>query len=183
MMKVKVLERRDLMGQPALIVDVDVECLGCGYNLKTLSWTANCPECGRRVEDSRVLLSWPYSSQMVRRLQLFLKIFLLGVILRTLAWSQMSIACLYAMQILRSPYRQMFRWATFFWIYGELIGGVIIGISLILATTGYEAKRRPRRAYCRVTQLAASASVLSAALSLTSFRKLIEAMLPPGKVN
>lgn len=31
-------------------VAVDIACLGCGYNLKTMPVDANCPECNRPVE-------------------------------------------------------------------------------------------------------------------------------------
>jgi hypothetical protein len=33
-------------------VNEDRFCVGCGYNVRTLKWNANCPECGRAVWDS-----------------------------------------------------------------------------------------------------------------------------------
>jgi len=34
------------------IIDQERFCIGCGYNLRTLHWSAKCPECGRDVLDS-----------------------------------------------------------------------------------------------------------------------------------
>jgi hypothetical protein len=34
------------------VIDSDRSCIGCGYNLRTLTWRAKCPECGRDVLDS-----------------------------------------------------------------------------------------------------------------------------------
>lgn len=33
-------------------INVDMACVGCGYNLRTLAVNGRCPECGRRVGDS-----------------------------------------------------------------------------------------------------------------------------------
>src|SRR3954471_17563842 len=35
------------------IVQEDRFCLACGYNVRTLKWSGQCPECGRSVWDSR----------------------------------------------------------------------------------------------------------------------------------
>ncbi|MCB9851498.1 MAG: hypothetical protein H6819_00260 [Phycisphaerales bacterium] len=35
-------------------LDADLHCIRCGHNLRTLSWSANCGECGTPVEQSRV---------------------------------------------------------------------------------------------------------------------------------
>lgn len=34
------------------LIDSDLECIGCGYNLRTLTRDANCPECAAPVADS-----------------------------------------------------------------------------------------------------------------------------------
>jgi hypothetical protein len=36
------------------VVDHDLICIGCGYNLRTLRWDSVCTECGRAVEDSAI---------------------------------------------------------------------------------------------------------------------------------
>lgn len=33
-------------------VALDTSCIGCGYNLKTMAVSGNCPECGRPVNDT-----------------------------------------------------------------------------------------------------------------------------------
>ena len=33
-------------------VESDLQCAGCGYNLRTLAWDARCPECGLAVDRS-----------------------------------------------------------------------------------------------------------------------------------
>lgn len=45
------MPRTEPTGLKAL-VDIDLSCLGCGYNLRTLSHDARCPECGERVSRS-----------------------------------------------------------------------------------------------------------------------------------
>ena len=42
----------------AMIAD-DLHCLGCGYNVRGLRVHGRCPECGRAVRDSLVLLTQP----------------------------------------------------------------------------------------------------------------------------
>jgi hypothetical protein len=34
------------------VVDHDLPCIGCGYNLRTLRWDGVCTECGHAVGDS-----------------------------------------------------------------------------------------------------------------------------------
>ena len=34
-------------------VELDLPCVGCGYNLRTLAWESQCPECGQRVRASK----------------------------------------------------------------------------------------------------------------------------------
>ena len=40
------------MAAPPLTVSDDLTCIGCGYDLRTLSVSGACPECGRAVADS-----------------------------------------------------------------------------------------------------------------------------------
>jgi hypothetical protein len=53
-----VTEARRLSGQPDQVlgqdgcVAIDLKCIGCGYNLRTLQKTGVCPECGKKVLDS-----------------------------------------------------------------------------------------------------------------------------------
>lgn len=40
-------------GRPASpIIDIDLPCVGCGYNLRTQPMAASCPECGRPVVET-----------------------------------------------------------------------------------------------------------------------------------
>lgn len=36
------------------VVETDLACAGCGYNLRTIAWAGICPECGLAVERSRL---------------------------------------------------------------------------------------------------------------------------------
>ncbi len=38
---------------PEHVISSDERCDGCGYNLKTLSATGRCPECGLSISESR----------------------------------------------------------------------------------------------------------------------------------
>ena len=44
------------------IVD-DLHCAGCGYNLRTLAWDAECPECAIPAVDSRVPAGFQFRSR------------------------------------------------------------------------------------------------------------------------
>lgn len=36
------------------VVETDLACARCGYNLRTAAWAGVCPECGLAVERSRL---------------------------------------------------------------------------------------------------------------------------------
>ena len=62
---------------PDVYVAVDMTCIGCGYNLRTLAVASACPECSRPIEDTRHLWFDPFDATDAERL--------LGSI-GTLAW-------------------------------------------------------------------------------------------------
>ena len=50
------------------VVDTDLACARCGYNLRTAAWAGVCPECGLAVERSRPIGDLRFESlQAVRR--------------------------------------------------------------------------------------------------------------------
>ncbi len=46
-------------------IDVDLPCVKCGYNLRTLTGDATCPECGTRVVESSLLPGFRFKSRRV----------------------------------------------------------------------------------------------------------------------
>jgi hypothetical protein len=71
---------------PSLVVVEDLACADCGYNLRTLSWSARCPECGRPVSDSRPLAGFRFSERWVAgRLRAALVLLVVAVLLPVLA--------------------------------------------------------------------------------------------------
>ena len=44
-------------------VTVDLECVRCGYNLRTLAWSGRCPECARAVADSALPTGFTFASR------------------------------------------------------------------------------------------------------------------------
>lgn len=52
------------------VIAFDLTCVGCGYNLRTLSWSARCPECGIDVAASRLPAGTSFESwRQLRRLR------------------------------------------------------------------------------------------------------------------
>lgn len=86
------------------LIDGDLECVGCGYNLRTLARDANCPECAAPVGDSvdafpPAFLFRRWSS--IRWIRLGLLLWVLSI----LAWAGGFIYC--TMRV---------AWATELWI-------------------------------------------------------------------
>ncbi|OWY70566.1 hypothetical protein B7486_13170 [cyanobacterium TDX16] len=86
------------------LIDADLECVGCGYNLRTLARDANCPECAAPVGDSvdafpPAFLFRRWSS--IRWIRLGLLLWVLSI----LAWAGGFIYC--TMRV---------AWATELWI-------------------------------------------------------------------
>ena len=42
----------DMVRQAGSVIEVDTECIHCGYNLRGLTNEGRCPECGSPVDDS-----------------------------------------------------------------------------------------------------------------------------------
>jgi len=85
-------------------IDGDLECVGCGYNLRTLASDANCPECAAPVADSvdafpPAFLFRRWSS--IRWIRLGLLLWVLSI----LAWAGGLIYC--TMRV---------AWATELWV-------------------------------------------------------------------
>ncbi|MFH1747960.1 MAG: hypothetical protein ABIG44_13070 [Planctomycetota bacterium] len=53
------------------MVETDLPCAACGYNLRTLVWSSKCPECGRPVKHSAPLRGFRFHSlRSIRRARL-----------------------------------------------------------------------------------------------------------------
>ncbi|MBE7506563.1 MAG: hypothetical protein HS101_09790 [Planctomycetia bacterium] len=91
-------------GTGSVFIDADLECVGCGYNLRTLARDAKCPECAVPVADSvdafpPAFLFRRWSS--IRWIRLGLLLWVLSI----LAWAGGLIYC--TMRV---------AWATELWI-------------------------------------------------------------------
>jgi hypothetical protein len=81
----------------ALTLELDVQCLHCGYNLRTLELDSRCPECGQPVLQS--LARRPFGTVSRRTLQRVA----LGLILSMLSSPLAGIAAFLAVDSGRSP--------------------------------------------------------------------------------
>ena len=61
-------------------VDADLSCVGCGYNLRTLGETGNCPECGRGVGESLAAVRGHVDERVRRLLVRAAEMFLLAAL-------------------------------------------------------------------------------------------------------
>ncbi len=67
------------------IVDVDLECHACGYNLRSLAWTSVCTECGRAVAQSIPPERFRFKGRRyAARTGLGVRILLVAILLRAL---------------------------------------------------------------------------------------------------
>lgn len=68
------------------IVDFDLECHACGYNLRSLAWNSVCTECGRAVAVSTLPEGFRFAGRRYgARTALGVRILLLAILLRALA--------------------------------------------------------------------------------------------------
>jgi len=85
------------------VVATDLGCRTCGYNLRTLAWSARCPECGSAVDASRLPADCPFGSYNdVQRARKAVFVLISAVALLTFA-ALLGTAILVAMQLAPSP--------------------------------------------------------------------------------
>ena len=70
-------------------IDHDVSCMHCGYNLRSCRPEDDCPECGRRIEDTllramRLRADTKWRNRMVVGLNLILIVAVIDLILAVL---------------------------------------------------------------------------------------------------
>ncbi len=53
---------------PEAVISCNLQCVGCGYNLRTMQFAGRCPECGLAVERSSLLL--PQSRETAKAIKL-----------------------------------------------------------------------------------------------------------------
>ncbi|MCC6358883.1 MAG: hypothetical protein IT450_09075 [Phycisphaerales bacterium] len=126
------------------LVEFDVPCAECGYNLRTLPTDGRCPECAHAVADSlRLPLTWPSSLSGVRRA---MRIWIVGVVICTASmllvwlflrfWFPLSLT--YPLLADRTLTR-----STFMSLYTlDLVGGLVRVASMMLLLVSIRRKAR-----------------------------------------
>lgn len=111
-------------------VDVDLACIGCGYNLRTLPWEGRCPECTRPVKES--VGGWGpvlTSRASVVTLRRALGLYFAGVALEMVVAVAFRVATFFAMQLIANNWYRPF---LLLWIDGGAVARVLEWIAIIL---------------------------------------------------
>lgn len=111
-------------------VDVDLACIGCGYNLRTLPWEGRCPECTRPVKESvggwgPVLTSRASVVKLLRAIGFLFA----AVVLEMFFEVALRIAAIFSMQLMESGWYKFFLYP---WIDGGALARLLGEIAIIL---------------------------------------------------
>ncbi len=128
-------------------IESDLECVGCGYNLRTQACDGICTECGLPVGRSALPIGFRLPSRRAAlAIRRGLAILVAAILLETVLWIQIDVVLRYALQLSN---RQWINRSVKAWVYGTS-GSKLIELIAILVITRLLAKKmnrfRPRLA-------------------------------------
>lgn len=107
--------------EAAEIVEADLPCTACAYNLRTLSWDGKCTECGLPVRRSRLLPGFRFHARRSSyRLLRAVPLLVFSYLLSAMFTIQIVITFLFFFDV--SPV--VFNAAVRFWAYGPFVARV-----------------------------------------------------------
>lgn len=110
-------------------VDVDLTCIGCGYNLRTLPWEGRCPECTRPVQESVGGWGPVLTSQVaLRALRRGIAFYVAASLFATLVEIAFRIVTLYCMELNPTGW---YRFFLYRWFDGSVLANALVAISTI----------------------------------------------------
>ena len=123
-------------------VAVDLTCVGCGYNLRTLSWAARCPECGIDVAASKLPTGTSFQDwRHIRRIGWALTLLIAAGLVFTIA--QIGIGWVFRWQYYAPRWWRM--QAAYSWMGGLTAAQTMQIIAVLAATYPCWMPRRPGR--------------------------------------
>jgi hypothetical protein len=106
---------------PSPVLD-DLLCGDCEYNLRTLSWEANCPECGTPVRDSHRLPGFRFSGLAARRVRAVLGLLVIAALIRVFAEVWYTFTLMNFFQIINRSWV----WASFYtWLHASTAATIV----------------------------------------------------------
>ncbi len=109
-------------------VTVDHPCVYCGYNLRSLTWEANCPECNTAVRQSVLPRGFTFASfAEARRFRKGLFLFVASILVAVFVTIAYVVVHRYALQI---PLTGRFRTIACLWLYGRYTAGALEAVAI-----------------------------------------------------
>jgi hypothetical protein len=151
---------------PDEIVDSDLHCAGCGYNLRTLTFSGRCPECGEPVAMSLRSTAFRFRNPATpKRVRNGITLFIAGVLLS-------AVLTLVLTGVMRLAYvipDSLCRAVSWSLSYSFIVAQWLVMLGLIVATWPFG--RRGDRFVWPLGVVVSMAIVMSAAPSVARFAR------------
>ena len=113
------------------VVDSDLPCVGCGYNLRTIPWESKCPECGRPVLQSGAPIGFRFGSRRSeKRTSLGIALLAVALIVDVLGISTFTGASRLSF-VIPAP---LFSAALYIWAYAGRLSNLVRFGAILLIT-------------------------------------------------
>ena len=156
------------------MIDDDLPCARCGYNLRTRTWDSNCPECNRPARASAPLRGFRIQSERgLRKLRAGVALLIVG----TLAYALGDVIVTLGLRFFFDITAAQRRAVLWIWLENEVVVQILTFFSILLVAQRFSRSKRDQLAP-RLGLLAVSLGAVALAIDLGW--RITDAFIPSG---